>query len=423
MSDLPPPAQPDPVGRRDGVRRQPRQQGALGGGRKLTDWSASSVVAGFVAALTGYTSSLVLMIQAGHAAGLTEAQISSWIWALSMAMGLSSIFLSWRWRAPIVVAWSTPGAALLITSLPGVAYADAIGAFILSAVLVTAVGISGLFDRLMRHVPASLAAALLAGILFRIGSQAFVVAGTQMALVGSMFLVFMLAKRFLPRFATLAALLAGVVIAIAEHALDFSGFHIAVARPVLTLPHFSLAASISIGVPLFIVAMTSQNMPGLSVLRADGYSTPSSPLISATGLASLVFAFFGGHGVTLAAITAAICTNPQAHPDPTKRYTAAIACGVFYLIAGAFGATIAALFAAFPAALVLTIAALALLGSIASGLSGAMRDPGQRDAALVTFLVTASGMSLLNIGSAFWGLVAGLLTQFILHARLRRKYP
>lgn len=199
--------------------------------------------------------------------------------------------------------------------------------------------------------------------------------------------------------------------------LDFSRFHIALAQPVFTMPAFSIASIVSIGIPLFVVAMASQNVPGIAVLRADGYQTPSSPLIATTGLASLLLAPFGSHGVNLAAITAAICTGPEAHEDRAKRYTAAVWCGTFYLIAGIFGATIAALFAALPKALVVSVAALALFGSIMSGLANAMQDAKQREAALVTFMVTASGLTLLSIGSAFWGLVAGIVTQVILNAR------
>ncbi|WP_447591488.1 benzoate/H(+) symporter BenE family transporter [Aquipseudomonas campi] len=385
--------------------------------RPLADSSPSAVAAGFVAMLTGYTSSLVLMFQAGQAAGLSSEQIASWLWALSIGMGLCTIGLSLRYRSPIVVAWSTPGAALLITSLPGVTYPEAIGAFVVCAVLLSLIGLSGAFERVMRHLPASLAAALLAGILFRIGSEIFVAAQHSTALVLAMFFTFLIAKRLLPRYAILAALLVGSVLAGLLGLLDFSHFQLQVAMPVWTTPSFSLSAAISIGLPLFVVAMASQNIPGIAVLRADGYQVPPSPLISTTGIASLFLAPLGSHGINLAAISAAICTGKEAHEDPRKRYTAAIWCGVFNCIAGVFAATLAALFAALPTALVLSIAALALLGSIGNGLAQAMQNPGERDAALITFMVTASGMTLLGIGSAFWGLIAGGLTLLILNSR------
>ncbi|MBN3806141.1 benzoate/H(+) symporter BenE family transporter [Paraburkholderia sp. Ac-20336] len=383
----------------------------------LADTSLSAIVAGFVAAMTGYTSSLVLMFQAGRAAHLSDAQISSWIWALSIGMALCTIGLSLRFRAPIVIAWSTPGAALLISSLPNVDYAQAIGAFIVCAALLTLVGLTGWFDTLMKKIPAGIAAALLAGILFEIGIEIFRAAQFQTALVLTMFFTYLIVKRFAPRYAIVTTLVAGTIAAGALGLLDFSHFHIALAHPVFTMPAFSVAASVSIGIPLFVVAMASQNVPGIAVLRADGYTTPSAPLIATTGIASLLLAPFGSHGINLAAITAAICTGPEAHENPAKRYTAAVWGGIFYLLAGIFGATIAALFAALPKALVVSVAALALFGSIMSGLANAMQDARQREAALVTFMVTASGLTLLSIGSAFWGLVAGVVTQVVLNAR------
>lgn len=385
--------------------------------RPFADSSPAAVVAGFVAMLTGYTSSLVLMFQAGQAAGLSNAQISSWIWALSIGMALTTIGLTLRYRTPIVIAWSTPGAALLISSLPGVPYSEAIGAFIVCAALITLCGVTGSFDRLMRQVPGSLASALLAGVLFRICIEICRAAEQQTLLVAAMFLSYLLAKRLSPRYAVFVALLVGVALAGALGLLNFSHFQLELAKPVWTTPSFSLAATISIGIPLFIVAMASQNMPGLAVLRADGYQVPASPLISSTGIASLLLAPFGSHGINLAAISAAICTGPEAHENPHKRYTAALWCGVFYGVAGIFGATLAALFAALPKALVLSIAALALLGSITNGLSNAMAEARQREAAMVTFLVTASGLTLFSVGSAFWGLVAGLVTQLVLNWR------
>jgi benzoate membrane transport protein len=212
-------------------------------------------------------------------------------------------------------------------------------------------------------------------------------------------------------------LVVGIVAAGTLGLLDFSQFHVALAHPVFTMPHFTFAAAVSIGIPLFVVAMASQNVPGIAVLRADGYDTPSAPLIATTGIASLLLAPFGSHGINLAAITAAICTGPEAHEDHSRRYMAAVWCGIFYLVAGIFGATIAALFGSLPKALVVSVAALALFGSIMSGLTNAMQDIRQREAALVTFMVTASGLTLLSIGSAFWGLVAGIVTQIVLNAR------
>jgi len=385
--------------------------------RPLADSSLSAVVAGFIAMMTGCTSSLVLIFQAGQAAGLAPAQISSWIWSLFIGMAVCNIGLSLRYRSPVTVAWSTPGAALLISSLGGVAYPEAIGAFITCSILIIICGVTGSFERLVKRLPASLAAALLAGILFKIGSEIFVAAQHRTGLVLGMFFTYLIVKRYSPRYAVLVTLLVGVALSAMLGLLNFGGFALEVAAPVWTTPVFTLGATISIGIPLFVVAMTSQNMPGMAVLRADGYTVPASPLITVSGIASLITAPFGSHGITLAAISAAICTSPNAHEDKDKRYTAAIWCGIFYGVAGIFGATLAALFAAFPKELVLSIAALALFGSIINGLTVAMNEPKEREAALITFMVTASGLTLFSIGSAFWGIVAGVLTLVILNWR------
>ena len=384
--------------------------------RWLVDSSPSALVAGFIAMLTGHTSGLVLIFQAGQAAGLDSGLITSWIWALSLGMAVCTIGLSLRYRAPIVVAWSTPGAALLISSLPGVQFSDAIGAYLVCALLLTLVGLTGSFERLMRRVPASLASALLAGILFRIAGEIFPALQAHTGLVLAMLLSYLLLKRWQPRYAVLSALVVGCSVAFSTGLLDLSGVPLELARPQWTTPSFSLSAIISIGLPLFVVAMASQNIPGLAVLRADGYQVPASPLLSVTGIASFLLAPLGAHGVNLAAITAAICTGPHAHVDPAKRYTAAIWCGVFYALAGLFGASLVALFAALPTALLMSIAAIALLGSIGNGLSVALFELREREAALLTFMVSASGISFFGIGSAFWGLVAGLLTLLIVNA-------
>jgi benzoate membrane transport protein len=385
----------------------------------FSDLSLSAIVAGFVATLTGYASSLVLVIQAGQAAGLSSELIVSWIWATSIGTALTSIFLSLNSRTPIGIAWSTPGAALLIASLPSVPYPEAIGAFLFAAVLMIVVGVTGWFDRLIRALPTSIAAALLAGILFRISMDMFVSAQEQTALILPLVAAYLLAKRFVPRYAVLTVLVLGMALAGAHGILHTDRVTLAFGLPVWTTPAFSLQACISIGIPLFIVALASQNIPGLAVLRADGYTLPASPLITATGIASLITAPFGSHGINLAAITAAMCTGPSAHEDSSKRYVAAVACGAFYLIGGLLSASIASIFGAFPKALILSIAGLALLGSIANGLAGAMNNAHEREPALFTFMITASGFTLFGIGSAFWGLVGGLAALLILRQRVR----
>ena len=383
--------------------------------RFLADSSLSALVAGFIAMLVGHTSGMVLIFQAGQAAGLDSGLITSWIWALSLGMAVCTIGLSLRYRQPVVAAFSTPGAALLISSLPGVPFSEAIGAYLVCALLLILVGVTGSFERLMRRLPASLASALLAGILFRIASEIFPALQAHSELVLAMLLGYLLLKRWQPRYAVLAALLVGTVVAYLSGLLDLSAVPLELASPQWTTPGFSLSAIVSIGLPLFVVVMASQNIPGLAVLRADGYQVPASPLLSVTGIASFLLAPLGAHGLNLAAITAAICTGPHAHADPAKRYTAAIWCGVFYALVGLFGASLVALFTALPSALLMSIAAIALLGSIGNGLSVALYELREREAALLTFMVSASGVSFFGIGSAFWGLVAGILTLLIVN--------
>jgi benzoate membrane transport protein len=374
------------------------------------DLSFSAVVAGFVAVLVGFTSSVVIVFQAAAAFGATPAQTTSWIWALGLGMGLTSLGLSLWFRQPVLTAWSTPGAALLVGAGAGVPMAEAVGAFLVCALLITLAGASGLFARVMGRIPQPLAAALLAGVLARFAFDAFASLQREFTLVFAMFAAYLLGRRWWPRYAVPAVLAVGVAVAAARGQLHFGAVQWHWAVPVFTLPAFSLAATIGIALPLFVVTMASQNLPGVAAQRAAGFDTPVSPVITTTGLASLLLAPFGGYALNLAAITAAICMGREAHPDPSRRYMASAAAGVFYIAVGLLGGAVVGLIAAFPPALVLAVAGFALLGTIGAGLATAMQEVGPREAALVTFLVTASGLSLWGVGAAFWGVVAGMLT-------------
>lgn len=373
----------------------------------LHDIAPSSVAAGFVTVLVGFTSSAVIVFQAARALGASEAETASWLWALGIGMGVTCIGLSLRWRMPIVSAWSTPGAAMLIASNAGVPLSDAIGAFVLVAALTAAVGFSGAFARGMRRVPLSLASGLLAGVLLRFGMDVFVSMRAQAAMTLAMFALYLCGRRWFPRYAVLATLLLGMAVAGASGLLHLGDVELRVARPVFTMPSLSLAATFGIALPLFVVTMASQNIPGIAVLRASGYEPPVSSTIGWIGVTNVVLAPFGAYSLCMAAITAAICSGREAHPDPSKRYVASVFAGIFYLFTGVFGATVAALFAAFPKELVMAIAGLALFGTIGNSLAAAMREDRDREAALITFLVTASGFSFGSIGAAFWGLLAG----------------
>jgi len=380
----------------------------------MRDLSASAVIAGFVTVLVGFTSSAVIVFQAAHALGATPAEIASWMWALGLGMGVTCIGLSLRYRAPVVTAWSTPGAAMLITSAAGVSMPEAIGAFLVCGALITLSGFTGWFERAISRIPISIASGMLAGVLLRFGLDVFVAMKTQFVMTFAMFIVYLIARRVLPRYAVVSALALGIAIAASLELLRVDGLRFELAHPVWTSPQFSVGALIGVALPLFAVTMASQNVPGVAVLRASGYSTPISPLIGWTGAATVVLAPFGGYALNLAAITAAICMGREAHEDPAKRYVAAVAAGVFYIAIGLFGATVGAVFAAFPRELVLAIAGLALLGTIVNCLATALSQEGQREPALVTFLVTASGVSLAGVGSAFWGLAAGALAIAVL---------
>jgi benzoate membrane transport protein len=383
----------------------------------VKDFSLSALAAGFVTVLVGFTSSAVIVFQAAATLGAGPAEIASWMGALGLGMGLTCILLSLRYRMPVVTAWSTPGAAMLITGAAGVSLGEATGAFLVSAALIALCGFSGWFERAIKRIPLSIASGMLAGVLLRFGLDAFVAMQTQFALAFAMFVVYLLGRRLWPRYAVIATLAVGISVAAAQGLLHLGGLHLEVARPVFVAPRFSLSALIGVALPLFIVTMASQNVPGVAVIRAFGYSLPISPVIGWTGIANLLLAPFGGYALNLAAITAAICMGREAHEDPARRYIAAVAAGFFYLLMGVFGATVGALFAAFPKELVLAIAGLALFGTIGNGLAAALGNEREREPALVTFLVTASGVSLFGVGSAFWGLVAGAIALVLLNFR------
>ena len=373
------------------------------------DLSLPAVVAGFVAVLVGYTSSVVIIFQAAAALGATPAQTASWLWALGLGMGLTSAGLSLWYRMPVLTAWSTPGAALLVTAGAGVPMDQAIGAFVVCAVLITAAGASGLFARVMDRIPQTLAAALLAGVLTRFAFDAFLSLRTQTLLVALMGAAYLAGRRWWPRYAVPGVLAAGTALAALQGQLHLGGVSWQFTTPVFTMPSFSLSALVGVALPLFVVTMASQNLPGVAAQRAAGYTVPVSPPVTVTGLASLVLAPFGGYALNLAAITAAICMGREASEDPARRYTASVMAGVFYVALGLASGAVVGLIAAFPKELVLAVAGFALLGTIGGGLATAMKDEGSREAALITYLVTASGLTLGGVGAAFWGVVAGAL--------------
>jgi len=386
---------------------------------RLSTIAFPTLLSGFVAVLVGYASSAAIIWQAASAAGATAPQIAGWMTSLGIGMGISTLALSWWYKAPVLTAWSTPGAALLATSLQGVTLSETIGIFIFANALILICGVSGLFARLMKIIPHSLAAAMLAGVLLRFGLQAFSNLEGHLLLCGSMLLAWLLTKAFAPRYAIVATLLVGGAVAALKGDVVTEKLTLAVVMPEFIAPTFTLTTLVSIGLPFFLVTMASQNAPGFATLKASGYPVAVSPLIVFTGGLALLLSPFGVYSICIAAITAAICQSPDAHPDASKRWLAAAATGVFYLLAGIFGGSISGLMAALPLSWIQTLAGLALLGTIGGSLHQALHNEAERDAAIVTFLLTASGATLAGIGSAFWGLVAGGVCYALL-SRTRR---
>jgi benzoate membrane transport protein len=391
--------------------------------RLLQDFSLSAATAGFVAVLVGFTSSVAIVFSAALAFKATPEQLTSWMWALGLGMGLCSLVPSLILRKPVMVAWSTPGAAVLavagVAGAAGAGYSmnEAVGAFMICAVLITLAGMTGLFEKLMDRIPMAIAAALLAGVLARFGMQGFVAAQTAWPLVVLMLLTYLLSKRWNARYAVVLTLLVAIIYVAMKAQFIPGSIEFSLAKPVFVMPAFSWAAAISLALPLFIVTMASQNLPGVAAIRAAGYEMPLSKIISMTGVATFILAPFGAFALNLSAITAAICMGKECHPEPDKRYIGAAVCGLIYIFIGLFASIVTGLLTAFPKELIAAIAGLALLSTIAGGLAMALKEEAHRDAAIITFLVTLSGVTLAGIGSAFWGVVAGSLALFVQNYR------
>jgi benzoate membrane transport protein len=387
--------------------------------RFFKDISLSAFTAGFVAVLVGFTSSVAIVFQAALAFKASPEQLTSWMWALGLGMGLCSLIPSLWLRKPVMIAWSTPGAAVLATAglaggaSNGFSMNEAIGAFMVCAVLITLFGITGWFERVMNRIPVAIASALLAGVLARFGLQAFLAAQTALPLVVLMLLSYLLMKRLSPRYAVPVTLFIAIIFIAFQVGFMPAKVDFELAKPIFVMPEFTWSAMVSLALPLFIVTMASQNLPGVAAIKAAGYEMPLSKIITMTGLVTRVLAPFGAFALNLSAITAAICMGKEAHPDPAKRYTAAVSCGAIYIVIGLLGGAFISVLMSFPKELIAAIAGLALLGTIGSGLAVAVQDESHREAAVITFLVTLSGVVIAGVGSAFWGVVAGAVALFV----------
>jgi len=368
----------------------------------------STSTAALVATVAGVGGTLPVVLAAAQAVGATPEQASSWVSGLGLATALSALALSVRYRMPIITAWSTPGAALIASTSGVPSFRAAVGAFVLSAILILLTAAIRPLGRLIERIPASIAAAMLAGILLRLVVAMVEHVPAAPLLVLSLIALFLVVRLFMPALASLIVLAAGALLA----------WSLGLVKPIppislspleLVMPAWDAGTLIGLGVPLYLVTMASQNLPGFAVLRAAGYRPPTQPVLGVTGALSLATAFLGAHTSNLAAISAALCTGPDAHPDPAERWKTGPFYALWWGLIALFGASLVGLFGALPPALLATVAGTALLGSMASAMGSALAADQDRLAAAGTLAVTASGITLLGVGSAFWGLCFGLL--------------
>ncbi|MFT5428688.1 MAG: benzoate membrane transport protein [Psychrobacter glaciei] len=378
------------------------------------DWSISATVAGFLAVLISYAGPLIIFFQAAQAAQVSETMMASWIWGVSIGAAVSGIYLSIKYKTPIITAWSAPGTALLVTVFPNMSINEAIAAYIVSAIVIFLVGATGSFDKILRWIPNGIAAGMMAGILFQFGLELFVATNTMPFIVFSMLGCYLVAKRFSPRYTMIWVLLCGIILSVLLGKMNPVNIDLAITIPTVIWPEWTWNAVFNLAIPLILVSLTGQFLPGMAILNLSGYDTPAKPIVSITSLASLVVACVGGITIVLAAITAALCTGKDAHELKEKRYIAGVANGIFYLLGGLLAGSIVMVFSLLPKELVAALAGLALIGAISTNITIAMKDDSQRDAALITFLATASGMSFLGLSSVFWGILIGMVAYYIL---------
>ncbi|HDK8956138.1 TPA: benzoate/H(+) symporter BenE [Acinetobacter baumannii] len=381
------------------------------------DWSISATVAGFLAVLISYSGPLIIFFQAAQRAHVSTDMMVSWIWGISIGAAVSGIYLSIKYKTPVITAWSAPGTALLVTLFPNISLNEAVAAYITSAIVIFLIGITGYFDKLLKWIPQDVAAGMMAGILFQFGISLFTASDSMPLIVFSMLIVFLIAKRLMPRYTMIWVLAAGVLLSLILGKMNPVDVSFNLAIPQWISPEWTWNSTLNLAVPLILVSLTGQFLPGMAIMKLSGYDTPAKPIITATSIASLAVACVGGITIVLASITAALCMGKDAHELKEKRYTAGIANGIFYILGGLFAGSIVILFSLLPKELVAALAGLALLGAIATNISVAMKNDGQRDAALITFLASASGMHFLGLSSVFWGICIGVIAHFILTPR------
>ena len=378
------------------------------------DWSISATVAGFLAVLISYSGPLIIFFQAAQKAQVSTEMMISWIWGISLGAAAAGIYLSIKYKTPVITAWSAPGTALLVTLFPDISLNEAVAAYITSAIVIFLIGITGYFDKLLQWIPQDIAAGMMAGILFQFGLGLFVATDSMPMIVFGMLLVFLLAKRYSPRYAMVWVLLSGVLLSLILGKINPVEFNFHFAVPTFIAPDWTWNSTLNLAIPLILVSLTGQFLPGMAIMKLSGYNTPAKPIIATTSIASLCVACVGGITIVLASITAALCMGKDAHELKEKRYIAGIANGIFYILGGLFAGSIVMLFSLLPKELVAALAGLALLGAIATNISVAMKNEAHRESALITFLATASGMHFLGLSSVFWGICIGIIAHIIL---------
>lgn len=383
----------------------------------IQDFSVPAVFAGFITFLIGISVSAVLVIQGAQTLGATPEQISSWLWALGLSIGVSGLVLSWKYRYPVATAWSTPGIALVIATGSHYSLSAAIGAFIVCGILTAFVGFSGLFQRLLSKIPMSLSCAMLAGILLKFGIQLFTDLQQSWAFILTLLAIYLIAKRLWPRYCIVLTVVAAMILCPVFMPFQFSHLSWSLAKPVWITPEFSASTILGLALPLFIINMSSQFLPGIGMIKSYGYQPHTNSLVGWIGVSQTILAPFGAFSVCLAAISAAVSLDDQVHPDPKRRYIAGMSCGLFYILMGLFATTLTGLLMAFPKIFIVTLAGIALLGTISHNIAIAFKEPQDREPALLTFLMSASGVQFFGIGSAFWGLLLGIVVAIILNHR------
>ena len=376
--------------------------------------TVSTVSAGLVAALLGVTGPVILLIQAATAAGLTPAQLNSWVFAVLVGGGTASLFLALVYRQPICGAYSIAGAALLVTTLPGYSLGEAVGAYLISGLAIAALGLTGWFGRAMARIPPEIVSGMLAGVLFRFGTGIFTPLADQPLLVLAMVLTFLLLQRLGWRTSTVGALVVGMALAAAGGQFRLEQVALGFALPELYPPEFSLQAMLSLSLPLTLLALTSQNAPGIGILQAQGYPAPSNAMTLVSGLWSVVTAPLGGHGVNIAAPMTAICAAPTAHPDPWGRYAATVVNGVLFAGVGVVGATATTIILALPPSVIGVVAGLAMVPPLMQSLRGSVGQERHAYGAFFALAIAASNVTLLSVGAPFWALLGGLLVSRLL---------